>query len=326
MIRGLLLLLLALPATLSAEEAREYLQQMSSAARGLNYAGTFVYLNEGRLQGMRILHDVDAQGLERERITALSGPSLDLIRHDEEVTRIAPQPAEVAGVGGTGDAASAKVTHVAHLPIQPPQSLERFADYYRIELGESEQVAGREALQIRILPRDHERYARHYWVDADSGLLLRAELHNESGRVVEQMMFSELTVFEQPLADELFDNQGMPGVSVSHRRHAAAAAPSPWQVGGLPEGFSLEALHPRAHGDKSKRIEHRVYGDGLASISVFIERDEGGPGWQGASRVGALNAYISRRNGFRIVVLGEVPAETVRRIAESVVRSGDSPS
>ncbi len=323
---GLLLLLLSLPASLLADEALERLEGMSSAARNLNYTGTFVYLSDGRLQGMRILHDVDAQGRERERLIALSGPRLELIRHDEEVTRIAPQPAEVAGASRDSGASSARVTNVAHMPIQPPQAVERFADYYRIEMGERDRVAGLEALRISILPRDQERYARHYWVDADSGLLLRAELHDESGRVMEQLMFSELKVYPQPLADELFDNQGMPGVSVSHRRHAAAAAPSPWQVEALPEGFTLEAFYPRAHGESGARVEHRVYGDGLATISVFIERDEGGNRWQGASHVGALNAYVSRRGGYRIVVLGEVPAFTVRRIAESVMRQEDAGS
>ncbi len=303
MMRRGLLLLLALPSLLLAEDAREHLERMSSAARELNYTGTFVYLSEGRLQGMRILHDVDGQGRERERIIALSGPTLESIRHDDEVTRI----------GAT------RVSATAQAPIQPPKTVARFADFYRIELGEDDRVAGREARHIRILPRDHERYARHYWVDADSGLLLRAELHDGDGRVVEQMMFSELRLLEGPLDDENFDNDGMPGVSVSHRRHAAAAAPSPWRVGALPDGFSLEGLHPRAHGEDPKRIEHRVYGDGLASISVFIERDEQG-GWQGASRVGALNGYVSRHDGHRIVVLGEVPAATVRRIAESVTR------
>jgi sigma-E factor negative regulatory protein RseB len=90
-------------------------------------------------------------------------------------------------------------------------------------------------------------------------------------------------------------------------------------VNWLPPGFAL-------HHDKSQRmatsnvpVRHFVYSDGLATVSVFIEkiRAEVAP-LKGFSLVGAVNAFSSVAHDHQVTVVGEVPQNTVRRIASSV--------
>jgi sigma-E factor negative regulatory protein RseB len=69
-----------------------------------------------------------------------------------------------------------------------------------------------------------------------------------------------------------------------------------------------------------------VYSDGLASVSVFIERSgDPVPVAAGYSSLGAINTYSTLRGGYQITVVGEVPASTVRQIAASVSPLGTAP-
>ena len=60
-----------------------------------------------------------------------------------------------------------------------------------------------------------------------------------------------------------------------------------------------------------------VFTDGLASLSVFIEKQTSQTG-QGETSMGAVNAFIYLLDSYSVTAIGEVPAVTVRQVAESV--------
>jgi sigma-E factor negative regulatory protein RseB len=103
----------------------------------------------------------------------------------------------------------------------------------------------------------------------------------------------------------------VPGVSRDSR----------WTVGWLPAGFSMSDRAADAAGAGRMPVEHLVYTDGLASVSVFIEYlDAQGEHLEGLSRMGAVNAYGTMVAGFQVTAVGEVPGGTVERIGRSVAR------
>ena len=66
-------------------------------------------------------------------------------------------------------------------------------------------------------------------------------------------------------------------------------------------------------------MDHLVYSDGMASVSVFVEPV--GPesdDLDGDSTIGGANAYSTRISGHNVTAVGEVPADTVQMIARSV--------
>ena len=69
-------------------------------------------------------------------------------------------------------------------------------------------------------------------------------------------------------------------------------------------------------------VGHLVYSDGLAMVSVFIEKlmPDATP-MQGFSSRGAVNAFSRVAEEHQITVVGELPLQTVRRIAGAVVRT-----
>jgi sigma-E factor negative regulatory protein RseB len=66
--------------------------------------------------------------------------------------------------------------------------------------------------------------------------------------------------------------------------------------------------------------QHLIFSDGMAAISIFIEPGPAtGPSPPESSSMGSANAYSTSIKGHVVTAVGEVPADTVREIATSVV-------
>jgi len=65
-----------------------------------------------------------------------------------------------------------------------------------------------------------------------------------------------------------------------------------------------------------------VYSDGLASLSVFIEPAAASDTSEALPRRGPINAYARRVGDSMVTVVGEIPAETARAVAQAVERVG----
>ena len=68
--------------------------------------------------------------------------------------------------------------------------------------------------------------------------------------------------------------------------------------------------------------EHLVYSDGLAAVSVYIERSdpESSPE-TGFRQLGTTHAFSRLADDMLITVVGDVPSITVRTIADAVVKA-----
>jgi len=97
------------------------------------------------------------------------------------------------------------------------------------------------------------------------------------------------------------------------------AADSRWQVTQVPDGFLLTDYGWHQLSADDPGVEHWVYSDGLASVSVYIEKSlKDNEAYSGVSYRGALNAYGTMVGGYYVTVVGEVPRHTVELIGKSV--------
>ena len=95
------------------------------------------------------------------------------------------------------------------------------------------------------------------------------------------------------------------------------AADNSWQLGRTPGGFWRESVMKRKVPGTKHFMHQMIYTDGLASLSIFIERQTGVT-HQGGTSMGAVNAFIRILNDHSVTAIGEVPALTVKEVAESV--------
>ncbi len=90
-----------------------------------------------------------------------------------------------------------------------------------------------------------------------------------------------------------------------------------WKISNLPAGFWQKSAIKRRIAGTDRFIQQMVYTDGLASLSVFIEKQTAQTPL-GETSMGAVNGFIRLFNDYSVTAIGEVPAATVRLVAESV--------
>lgn len=300
--------------------ARQWLERMAQAAHQLNFDGTLVYSHGGNLQTMRVVHGKGEDG-ERERILSLSGPSREVLRDNDKVTCILPDKNEIV-VEHTGPARI--------VPLNMPSRFESLEQHYELRLAGPGRVAGFGAQKITITPRDRYRYGHVFWLHNDNGLLLRSEMIGENNVAVEELMFTALQFYEALPArlleaettgtDMIWQRQGHAQVQAAEDKGGR------WVVRDLPPGFVLDNRRTHLMPGNQAQVEHMVFTDGLASVSVFVGQGQGGDAdFLGNSRMGAVHAYARMVNGHHVTVVGEVPAITVRMMADSVMPRGEQP-
>ncbi len=299
-----------------ADPAMDWVQRMSDAMRNLNYHGVFVYMHENQLESMQISHRRD-QGGEKERLISLNGEAREVIRDNQNLTCIWPSSRKIVVDSSRKNSFS---------PIFIPEDIARLEKFYELRLLGEDRVAGAETVVVHIDPRDEFRYGMKFWINSANGLMMKSSLLDESGREIEQVMFTSLTVYDDP-ADLEFDT--MPQIDDSYtlvRYHRGdgdetGEADNAWQLARAPGGFWRESVLKRLAPESGRTIRQFVYTDGLASLSIFIERQTDGA-HQGGTSMGAVNAYMRLLGDHSITAIGEVPAITVRQVAEAVTYQG----
>ena len=318
-------LLAALSGAVNADDAggdaRELLERMVRASQTIDYVGTFVYRSGSTIQSMKIIHRADGEG-SRERLVALSGAAREVIRDGQQVTCILPDDrAVVVATRRSGTAGSSTVFGSA-LAIDPD-----IGEYYFISTNGVERVANREATVIDVRPKDRYRYGFRFAVERHSGLLLKSQLIDENRTTLEEIVYTHLdlpeSIPDEALEPEIshagfilygsLDVAGSEGDD-SQRTHE-------WTVGWLPPGFRMTSDSRSPVRNDRDSMEHRVYSDGLVSISVFIERRLDAPDQLGGLySVGAVNAYSRTVDDFQVSVVGEVPGITAVKVAASIMK------
>ena len=302
-------------------EIRGWLERMARASRSLDYVGTFVYRSGTAIQSMKIIHRADPDG-SRERLAALSGAAREVIRDGRRVTCILPDDRTV--VVARRRPRRLYPAAVFEPGLAPDRDI---AALYSLSSGGVERVAEREAVVIDIRPKDRYRYGFRLAADRRTGLLLKSELIDGGGTILEQIVYTRLELPES-IPDEALEPQisdagftRYEAVSPPAAGHDRAERTREWEIGWLPAGFRMTGGSYAPIRPGRAPVDHRVYGDGLVSLSVFIERTSGaGDRLEGRSSVGAVNTFGRIVDGFRISVVGEVPGVTVEKVAASIVK------
>ncbi len=302
---------------LQPKEALALLERVADAARTLNYAGIFVYQYGDQVETSRIVHYTDASG-EFEKLETLDGPRREIIRNNDEVLCYYPDAKILR---------SEKRLTRRSFPALLPEELHSLTEVYEIRKGDPERIAGFNSQALILEPKDGMRYGHKLWADSGSGLLLKARMVNERNHVVEQFMFTQLTIgtgVTRDMVNPSFNAQA-PAWRFDRftNNNMAGSFDSGWVVTQYPPGFHKIMEMRRSRQGSSVPITHLVYSDGLAAISIFIEPAGGRTDVrEGLSHQGAINIYTRTVNDQIVTVLGEAPAVTVIQIANAVAYQG----
>jgi sigma-E factor negative regulatory protein RseB len=295
-----------------AEPAMEWVQKMSDAMRNLSYRGNFVYMHGNQLESMQIAHYRDEDG-EKERLISLNGEAREVIRDNQNLTCIWPSSRKVVIDLSRQNSFS---------PIFIPEDISRLEKFYNMKLLGMDRVANQETMVVHIDPKDRYRYGMKFWINQENGLMMKSSLIDETNREIEQVMFTSLELFEdgEKLVVDTLPKLDSDYSMVRYHRGGSTdsvVADSAWQLTGAPGGFWRESVLRRKIPGTQQVVQQMVYTDGLASLSVFIERHNNDT-QGGSSSMGAVNAFIRILQDHSVTAIGEVPAVTVKQVAEGV--------
>jgi sigma-E factor negative regulatory protein RseB len=298
-----------------SRDAQALLRTIQSAAQKLNYSGTFVYQQGSQVRTSRITHLVEGKN-EIEKLEVLDGQPREYIRSNDEIICYVP------------DAKTLLVEKRVAPDVFPAllaANAEALAEHYIVRKGESGRVAGFDCQSVILEPKDDLRYGYKLWAEKSTGLLLRAQTINEAGAVVEQISFTQLAI------GNVDRNRVKPSFTNTRGWRVENAVMSQvdlsgWSVKRLPPGFLRTRELRRMVSDipvqpgmppSQREVSQIVFSDGLAAISVFIE-----PGTQsrteGSLQQGAMNILGKRQGEFWLTIVGEVPSNAIRQVANSI--------
>ena len=301
-------------ATDTSVTARTILDKMSQATQRLNYDGTFVYRHGDEMDTMRIIHKVE-DGREYARLVSLTGVAREVIRDNESVTCIFPDEKAVM---------VEKSRPRKLLPARLPEPIETVGEFYTFSLAGTDRIAGRSTRIVSINPKDQFRYGYRLWVDLETNLLLKSELLNHNGDTLEQILFTQISLPEdipESLLKPAISGKDYTWYTRSSEASAARAGNGQWKVTWLPSGFAMSDYEIQPMAISRMPVDHMMFSDGLAMISVFIEEQEQvSDTLEGLSQMGAVNAFGILVGGHQVTAVGEVPRVTVEKIATSVVQ------
>ena len=273
----------------------------------------FIYRRQGRMDTMRIIHKVDENGV-KERIVSLTGFAREVIRDKNSVTCILPDNESVMV-----EKSNPRQFKISQLPEQ----ISKVSEYYTFSIAGQDRVANRPAWVVDILPKDEYRYGYQLWIDLDTKLLLKSELKDKKGAPLEQFFFAKLQILE-----EIPDEWLKPEISgVGYTWHDNSSADSPvhksdvfWKVTWMPDGFVMSDHEIQNVDESQMPVEHLMYSDGLALVSVFVEKlNQSMNVVTGSSSMGGVNTFSTMTDSYLITAIGEVPRDTVKLFANSVV-------
>jgi sigma-E factor negative regulatory protein RseB len=157
-------------------------------------------------------------------------------------------------------------------------------------------------------------------------MVLRSDIMDSNAQVIEQMMFTEISM-QTPITNDMLEaTVAHDGFRVITDQLASTEGSKPvqsikWSFVHMPKGFKITSQSIKNMPMKKHPVQHFVLSDGLAAVSVYIEKsttDE--QALQGESKMGSVNAYGRQISDYQVTVMGEVPSNTVKQIAEAVAR------
>ncbi len=310
-----ILLAVSLLKVAAADDIQDVLTELAHAASTTSYTGTLVYTRGAESKTMKIARVVDNNGFQ-ERISALDGAPSEIFRTNKGVWCYFPDRNE-----GFYKPSDKPLNRIVDVNFPNTQGV---AELYLMNSIGRERVAGRWATRTSLTAQDEYRYSLQLWIDETTGMVLRSDLMDHSSNVIDSYKFADIQIYKSAPQVPL-----QPTFSGKNFRWSFASASVVkdgqtdflWRLKRVPDGF-MEVEHIENSSSISSS-EQWVYSDGLASVMITVERFDNSsenPKFEGASQLGAVNAFGRMINEYQITAMGEVPADTVYEFAHAVYR------
>ena len=311
LIRRLLLaaLFVCVPAAAESPSAAALLQQMQRAYHHYNFELSLIKVRQGDIEPMRFSHAVLDKS-EISHLIYLNGRPSEYFKRGDQISffEAGHNPYTLTGARMPG-------LWSAFLDM----NLERVFESYDPVVTGRNRVAGMPVQVVRLAPKEATKYGFVVWLEQSSGLLLRLDLIDENGALVEQYMGVDLRVLPEPSGWlKSLAQAKLPRAVTVAQAYQAPQLELGWAPSWLPKGFSVMSTdrHPLVGTDQI--VDYMMISDGLVDVSIYLSTADAPLGDE-LVRQGATSLLrMLNDHKVEVTVVGEVPVPTAQRIAESL--------
>jgi sigma-E factor negative regulatory protein RseB len=293
------------------DNAEAWLDKMATAVRHLNYKISFVLLKPGvDSQPYLWRHGIDAAGLEMEQLELLNGPGRSVVRMGEKVSYFEPNepPYSLRSNSINGP-----------FPGDFFRQPTKLMDSYDFVMVGRSRVSGRAAQQIRVVSKDKSRFGLNIWLDQETGLMLKMNIVDLKGQLLEQIQVTSLEVTEKP--DPFFARIESAMLPKVLKIPAATPLTSKWQINYLPVGMYQVKMDVHRLPVTGESVDYLMLSDGLVDVSIYMRDATPGTASQDVLIRHESDTLLTRsQGGINVTVVGKLPATTANNIANSIRR------
>ena len=216
---------------------------------------------------------------------------------------------------------------VASTAVLDPRMLTRLAATYDLSVVGPGHCTGRDAAVVEARDADG-RVAGRFWVDHETGVLLRRDVFDGDGRRVRSSAFVDLTFSDRaPAPAPLLAVRARTGAERPAEGAVERLRRAGWHVPAeLPRGFRLFETR------LADEVLHLAYTDGLSTLSLFAQRGQLGSAPMAgfaAEQVGGRPVWVRRTAPERVVwsgggsvwtLVSDAPEESVQAAVAALPR------
>lgn len=301
----LLAALFSFPVLAEDATAKQALEKMAKAVNDLNYEIAFVQTSPSNMDSFRYRH-IKRDNKTYAQLVTLDGEQQEIIQRDNLVSYF--QPDSRAFTLNSGSIVDA-------LPAVIRSNIDKLsANYDFIPLGKN-RVAGRFVDTIRIVPKDDFRYQYVVFTDEENGLLLRSDMLDREGKLLDQ--FRVVTLYIDDRLKGLTDYLTKVSTPPLLKESQNVATSLNWKAGWLPNGF--EAVRSSQDMFDGEIIDSTLFSDGLFTFTLYVTNaNSQQPNQDKTWKQGEFTLYSDVIGDKEITFIGQLPIATAKRIVQEV--------
>ncbi|MFD0966849.1 sigma-E factor regulatory protein RseB [Seminibacterium arietis] len=286
---------------------RQLLENMRKANEQLDYEIAFVQTTPVNMESLRYRH-VNQNGKIYAQLITLDNAPQEIVQRGNIISYFQPNY-QVFSLQGS--------QIVDNLPSIMWSNFDLLSNYYDfINIGRN-RVADRIVQTIRILPKDDFRYQYLVFIDEQSNLLLRSDMLDREGNLLDQFRVVNLHINEG--LDDLphyLNNITFPPLISRVEPSEVTNIPFSWNPEWLPKGFKL--INKMLNQDKENQIESLLYSDGLFSFTLYCGHSIIPNIPENAWKQGSTTFYSETKENKEFTFIGQLPLSTAKRIVQDI--------
>lgn len=297
--------------TIKSDNNQQLLEKMHQAVVNSNYEISFVSTKNGNLGETFKYRHINVDNQSFAQFSNLEGPAKEIILRNNIVSyfQLDNEPFSIH---------SARITEA--FPDIIFNNFNELGQYYDFFVLGKARTSNRSSLLVRVIAKDKDRYSYIIWIDDHTFLPLRIDLFDLDNQLLEQFKVVDLSPLTQ-IDDfrKYIEEAAKPTLLAANRQ--TSTNDISWQLKWLPNGFIEHSYSTLDF--KNTGIQTRLFSDGVFSFTVNLSDETKIKAtnimWQG-NRV----IYSSNILHKDVVIIGNLPLETIQQIAKNIIITPDS--